>query len=272
MMSAPSAATRAPARPTAADRGRAAAVVVAAVVQILVGGFGGAGAFGLSVGVVAQEFTTVVMPAPAAFSIWGPIYALILVLAVRQALPGQLTRPVNRATGWWLVASGVFNAGWIVVFSLSQVVLAQVVIVALLVTLAVVLARLTAHAAAGPADRFLLHGPVALYAGWVSVATVVGAATTGAFLGADGTGTVATVLGTLVLLATGAIASGVAARAAGAVAYAAAVVWALGAIVVMGPPLPVVIAALVALVAVVAVVVRRVLAARPGARVAAAFG
>jgi len=40
----------------------------------------------------------------------------------------------------------------------------------------------------------------------------------------------------------------------------------------MGPPLPVVLAAVVALVAVVAVVVRRVVVARPGTRVAAAFG
>lgn len=257
---------------TRADRVRAGTVLVAAVLQVVVGGLGGAGAFGLSVGVVAQEFTTVVMPAPAAFSIWGPIYALILVLAVRQALPGQLARPVHRATGWWLVASAVFNAGWIAVFTLGQVVLAQVVIVALLVSLAVVLARLTAHPAEGPADRFLLHGPVALYAGWVSVATVVGAATTGTFVGADGTGTVATVLGTVVLLATGAIAGAVAARTAGAVPYAASVVWALGAIVIMGPPVAVVLAALVALVAVVAVVVRRIVAARPGTRVAAAFG
>ena len=77
---------------------------------------GGSGAFGLSVGVVARENTTVVMPVPAAFSIWGVIYAGILLLAVRQVLPGQPARPVHRATGWWLVASGVFNTGWILAF------------------------------------------------------------------------------------------------------------------------------------------------------------
>lgn len=264
--------TRAPGTATTADRVRAALVLLTALGQVVVGGLGGSGAFGLSVGVVAQQNTTVVMPAPAAFSIWGPIYAAVLVLAVRQALPGQLARPVHRATGWWLVASAAFNAGWIAVFSLGQVVLAQVVIVALLVTLAVTLARLTAFGADGPADRFLLHGPVALYTGWVSVATVVGAATTGTFLGAAGGGALATVLGTLVLLVTGGIACAVAARAAGALPFAASVVWALGAIVVMGPPLPVVLAAVVALVAVVAVVARRVVTAAPGRRVPAAFG
>ncbi|MEJ2887081.1 hypothetical protein [Actinomycetospora aeridis] len=259
-------------RATVGDRVRAGALLLGAVLQVVAGGLGGSGAFGLSVGVVARENTTVVMPVPAAFSIWGLVYAGLLVLAVRQVLPGQPQRAVHRATGWWLVASAVFNAGWILAFSAQAVVLAQVIIVSLLVVLAVSLARLTALPAEGAGDRLMLHGPVALYAGWVSVATVVGAATTGTFLGAPGDGGVATVLGALVLLVTGAIASGVVARTAGAVPYAASVVWALGAIVVMGPPLAVTVAALVAMLAVVGVAARRVLSAPPGRRVAAAFG
>ena len=259
-------------RATVGDRVRAGALLLVALLQIVAGGLGGSGAFGLSVGVVARENTTVVMPVPAAFSIWGVIYAGILLLAVRQVLPGQPARPVHRATGWWLVASGVFNTGWILAFSAQAVVLAQVIIVALLVVLAVAMARLTTHPAADAADRLMLHGPVGLYAGWVSVATVVGAATTGTFLGAPGAGGVATVLGALVLLVTGAIAAAVVARGAAALPYAVSVVWALGAIVVMGPPLAVVVAALVALVAVVAVLARRVLTAPPGRRVPAAFG
>ncbi len=259
-------------RATAADRVRAGVLLAGAVLQVVVGGLGGSGTFGLSVGQVARENSTVVMPVPAAFSIWGLIYAGLLLLAVRQVLPGQPGRAVHRATGWWLVASTVLNAGWILAFSSGAVVLAQVVIVALLVVLAGALAQLTRVPADGAADRLALHGPVGLYAGWVSVATVVGAATTGTFLGAPGEGGVATVLGALVLLVTGAIAAAVVARGAGALPYAASVVWALGAIVVMGPPVAVVVAALVALVAVLATAVRRVLVAPPGRRVPAAFG
>jgi hypothetical protein len=255
-----------------ADRVRSVALLLGTLVQLVAGGLGGSGAFGLSVGVVAQRNTTVVMPVPAAFSIWGLIYAALLLLAVRQVLPGQQAREVHRATGWWLAASTLLNAGWILAFSAQAVVLAQGVIVGLLVVLAVVLARLSARPAEGAADRLLLHGPVALYTGWVSVATVVGAATTGTFLGAPGAGGVATVLGALVLLVTGAIAAAVTVRGAGAVPFAASVVWALAAIVAMAPPLPVVLAALVALVAVVAVAARRVLTAPPGDRVPAAFG
>ncbi|GAA4941276.1 TspO/MBR related protein [Actinomycetospora succinea] len=256
-------------RATVADRVRAGALLAGALLQVVAGGLGGSGAFGLSVGVVARENTTVVMPVPAAFSIWGLVYAGLLVLAVRQVLPGQPERAVHRATGWWLVASTLLNAGWILAFSARAVVLAQVIIVALLVVLAAALAQLTRLPAAGAGDRLMLHGPVALYAGWVSVATVVGAATTGTFLGAPGD---LTVLGALVLLVTGAIASAVVAFTAGAVPYAASVVWALGAIVAMAPPLAVTVAAVVALLAVVAVAARRVLTAPPGRRVPAAFG
>jgi len=261
-----------PGTATTADRIRAGALVLGALCQVVAGGLGGSGTFGLAVGVVARQNTTVVMPAPAAFGIWGLVYAALLLLAVRQALPGQPARSVHRATGWWLVASTLFNAGWILAFSAQLVVLAQVVIVALLAVLAVTLARLTARPAEGAADRLLLHGPVALYAGWVSVATVVGAATTGTFLGAPGSGGPATVLGALVLLVTGAIAAAVGARTAGALPYTGAVVWALAWIVLMGPPLAVAVAVGVALVAVVAVVAGRVLAAPRGRRVAVAFG
>ena len=252
---------------TRSDGARSGVVLAVAVLQIVAGALGGTGAFGLSVGEVAMRYDTPLMPAPAAFSIWSLIYAAFLALAVRQVLPAQRSRDVHRATGWWLAASGVLNAGWILVYSADAPVLAQSVIVALIVTLAVVLARLTRFAAT-TADRWLLHGPVALYAGWASVATVVGAASTGAALGIPSSGVLGVVLGTVVLLVTGLVAGGVTARARAAVPYAAAVTWALGAIVVAGPAAPVTIAAVVALVAVLAVTVWRV---RRG-HLAAAFG
>jgi len=253
------------------DLARGSVVAVLAIIQLVVAELG-IGAGGESVGVVARSFPTPVLPADWTFAIWAPIYLAFLGYAVYQLLPAQRGREVHRATGWWLAVSAVLNALWILAFSAQAVVLAQVIIVALLVVLAVAMARLTAHPAADAADRLMLHGPVGLYAGWVSVATVVGAATTGTFLGAPGEGGVATVLGALILLVTGAIAAAVVARGAAALPYAVSVVWALGAIVVMGPPLAVVVAALVALVAVVAVLVRRVLTAPPGRRVPAAFG
>jgi translocator protein len=257
---------------TGPDRLRAAAVLLTAVAQLVVGSIGGSGAFGEPIGAVSAAYETPIVPTPGAFVIWGPIYLGVLVLAVRQALPSQWARPEHRATGWWLVGAACANAGWIALFSSRLVGWAEVAIVALLVCLAVVLSRLAPRdgVPATVADRWTVHGPLALYAGWVSVATVVGTAATGRWAGLPGDGPVAVVLAVVLLVVTGVIAAVVAHVGPAPVAYAAAVVWALGGVVVAGPGPAVAVAAGVAAVLVLAAVVRRL--RRAPAPLAAAFG
>lgn len=255
---------------TRADRVRAAAVVVAAVAQMVVGSIGGAGLFGEPIGVVSAAYSTPIVPASGAFAIWGVIYLAVLVLAVRQALPSQRARPVHRATGWWLVGSAVANAAWIVLFSARLVGWAEVAIVALLGCLAVVVGHLAATPAQGAADRWTLHGPVALYAGWVSVATVVGTAATGVWLGLPGDGAFAVALGAVLLVVTGGIAAAVIRHGPAPLAYAASVLWALGGIVAAGRGVVVTVATLIAMLSVVVVVGARLRGAREP--VATAFG
>ena len=257
---------------TGPDRLRAAAVLATAVAQLVVGSIGGSGAFGEPIGVVSAAYGTPIVPTPGAFVIWGPIYLGVLVLAVRQALPSQWARPEHRATGWWLVGAACANAGWIALFSSRLVGWAEVAIVALLVCLAVVLSRLAPRdgVPAPTADRWTLHGPLALYAGWVSVATVVGTAATGRWAGLPGDGPVALILAAVMLVVTGLIATAVTSAGPAPVAYAAAVLWALGGVIVAGPGLAVGIAAGIAAVLVLAAVIRRLVTAPEP--LAAAFG
>ncbi|KAA9166382.1 hypothetical protein FPZ12_002130 [Amycolatopsis acidicola] len=77
----------------------------------------------------------------------------------------------------------MLNAVWIAAFSHRLFVVSEVVIVALLGTLVTALVRLRAVPAEGWGDRLLVHTTVGLYTGWVGVAAVAGAATTGAALG-----------------------------------------------------------------------------------------
>jgi translocator protein len=248
---------------TVGDRVRAGAVLATAVAQLVVGGLGGAGTFGESVAAVANSYPTPILPAGAAFSIWSVIYLAVLALAVRQVLPGQLARPVHRATGWWLVGAAVANAGWILLFANRLVLAAQAVIVALLVCLAVVLARLS-RTPAERGDRLLLHGPVALYAGWVSVATVVGAAATGVAMGAPPL----VGLGAAALLATAVIGAAVVGRGRAVLPYAAAVMWALAGIALADRPTAVVTAAVLAALVVATTAAVRVRLTSAPARVA----
>jgi benzodiazapine receptor len=126
------------------------------------------------------------------------------------------------------------------------------------------LRAVTPHPARGWADRLLVHTPVALYAGWVSVAVVVGAASTGAALGAGVSGAGDDVLAVAAIAVTAGITVVVLRTARAVLGYAVAVVWALAGIAVAGASVSVVVASVVAaaLVASAAVVLVRT-AARP---------
>ena len=233
---------------TGRDTGRAVAVLAAAVLQVGAGAVGGTGLWGEAVGDVANSYPTLLLPPGAAFTIWSLIYVAFLALAVRQVLPGQRARAVHRRTGWWLAAAGLLNATWVLVFGQRWVVVAQVVIVALLVCLAVAVVRLTP--AQGWGDRLLLHLPVTVYLGWVGVATVAGGATTTAAYGAaPGTASAVTAL-----LLTGAAAAVAVFRLPAAAGFAASVCWALAWIAAGASVTSVRVAALAAVAAVVVTV------------------
>jgi tryptophan-rich sensory protein len=200
---------------------RAAAVVVAAVLQIAAGFVGGAGLLGEAVGDVANSYPTLLLPGGGAFAIWSLIYVTFAALAIRQALPSQRDRHAHVRTGWWLAAAGVLNAAWVLLFTQRAVLAAQIVIVVLLAVLAVAALRLPP--ARGWADRLLLHTPITLYTGWVAVAMVAGAATTSASFGAAPS----TLSAVAAVALTGAAAIVAALRLPAVAGFAAAVCWAL---------------------------------------------
>lgn len=234
------------------DSARVVAVLAAMVLQTVAGGLGGSGALGESVGEVATSYPNPVLPGGAAFGIWSLIYLATLVLAVRQALPGQRAREAHRRTGWLLAAGGVLNAGWVVVFSQRLILLSEVVIVLLLACLAVAFHRLAGRPAQGWGDRLLLHGTVAVYAGWVSVASVVGAVTTLAAAGVTVSGRV----GAVVLLAVALGVGWLVIKSRAVLGFVCAVVWAL-AWIAAEASLDVRVAALISVGAVVLIVAAR---------------
>lgn len=253
-----------------ADLVRATAVAVLALVQIVVAGLGGSGAVGESVGVVANDYASPLLAAGWAFAIWGVIYAGFVAYAVYQFLPAQRGRAVHRRTGWWLVASAVLNPLWILAFSARLVPLAEVLIIALLVCLALVFGRLSREPASGVLERVVFRGVIALYTGWVSVAVVLGTAATGVWAGLPGSGGLAAIAAVVVLAAVAAILAWVVLSGTAVVGYAAAAVWALAGVVGNDPGMVVTAAVIGVIVVVLAATARRVSAARDPWR--AAFG
>jgi translocator protein len=253
------------------DTARSVVVAVLAVVQIVVAGLAGAGGLGTEpIGEVARAYRTPLLAANWTFAIWAPIYLALLVYAGYQLLPAQRRREVHRQTGWWMAWAAVFNASWVLSFGARLVPLAELAIIALLVCLAVVFGRLSRQAASGVAERVALRGPVALYTGWVSLATVLGTAATGVWVGLPGDGALAVVAAVVVLLAAAAVVTWVVVSGTAVVGYAVAVVWGLIGIAFNEPPIGVAGAASLCVLLVAFAAARRV--STSGNPVRAAFG
>lgn len=161
--------------PTRADRIRQLVVAVSAVLAI-VGSFIGSGAAGGTkiqdaAGGALSATSTPIAPDTPAFSIWSVIYLGLVAYAIWQFLPTQATRERHRRLGYWIAASLLLNAAWILVVQAGLLTLSVVVIVALLAVLARCFVLVRRTAPSGWADAVITDGTVGLYLGWVCVAT-----------------------------------------------------------------------------------------------------
>ncbi|MFN8196052.1 MAG: tryptophan-rich sensory protein [Nocardioidaceae bacterium] len=215
---------------TSADRARQVAVTLAELFCI-VGTLVGTGVLGTRVaessgGALAADATRLA-PAGPAFSIWSVIYLGLAAYTVHQWLPGQAARPRQRATGWLAAASMVLNAVWLLVTQQDWIWASVVVIALLVVTLGVLVRRLTELAADGPRDRLVMDGTFGLYLGWVTVATCANVTAALVDSGVDPGPPVADVAAVLVVTAAAAIGVLLARRLGGRWAVAAAASWGL---------------------------------------------
>jgi hypothetical protein len=238
---------------TRTDLVRNVLVAVLAIVQVVV-----AVVAGDAVGAVAREHASPLLVASWAFAVWLPIYAGFLGYAVFQALPAQRARHVHRATGWWMAASALFNAGWVLAFGAGWLPLAQLLIIGLLVSIAVVFGRFCRIPAEGAAERVVARGTVAVYAGWVCMAFPMATAATGVWIGLPGTGALAVIAAVVVLLAVTAIVSWAVLSGTAVVMFALGAVWAVVGIALNDPPAGVVVAGAIAIVTVLAATARRI--------------
>ena len=124
---------------------------------------GAADTFGL------EPFLT---PAPYAFLIWIPIYLGLLALAVYQALPDQEENARLQALRPWLALTAVLNAIWLYSVADAHLWLPVLTIFALLAT-AIAMRRALGIGVQHEGVMRWLGYAVSLYAGWLTLATIV---------------------------------------------------------------------------------------------------
>jgi hypothetical protein len=187
---------------------------------------------GLNVGQLSNRLfgSVLIIPANYAFAIWGLIYIGLLAFGLYQCRPSQRqSYELDRAC-WLLVGASVAQIVWIYLFEARLFMLSVVPIVGILLPLIGMYQRL--EIGKRPVSRtvqWLVHAPISLYLGWISVATAVNVAIGLYSLNWNGLGVSSTVWTILMIVVTSAIAFAVAIRKRDPV-FPLVIVWALVAI------------------------------------------
>lgn len=127
---------------------------------------------GQTMGEVSAKYPTPLTPAGYAFSIWGLIFLGLLAYAVWQLLPAQRALALPDVVARPLTLAAVSTGAWVVLFAYEQIglsVLAMLLILGSLIE-AYSGARQLVRANAAP---HWVSIPLALFLGWISVATVI---------------------------------------------------------------------------------------------------
>ena len=150
--------------------------VGASAVIAIVGSFVGSGAAGgtpiqdAAGGALAADATLIAPDAPA-FSIWSIIYLGLIAYAVWQFLPAQSSAERHRRLGYWIAASLILNAAWILSIQFDLLVLSVPIIVVLLAVLIQAFLQTLQYRPLNAFDALVTDATVGLYLGWVAIAT-----------------------------------------------------------------------------------------------------
>lgn len=219
---------------TSRDYARLVAVTLAELF-CLVGSMIGSGVFGppqvaeAAGGALAAD-ATMLAPGGPAFSIWLIIYVGLAAYTLWQWLPAQRAAERHRKVGWWIAATMVLNAVWLLVVRQGWLWMSVAVILVLVLVLGHVVRTLaqSPRAATGSmADVLVTDVTMGLYTGWVSVAVCANIAAALVDSGVDPGGSWPEIWAVTVLVVAGLVGVLLALVTRGNIAIAIALAWGL---------------------------------------------
>ena len=163
-------------RPTPTQRTRRLIVLIAAIAAVIIGYSQTALGWGQSPAEFSADSDATLRVAGYAFAIWGVIYAWLLVYAVRQALPATGESPLLTRLGWPSALALIGIGLWVVAAAFDQELATIVLIFGSLLALLVPLLANGGSIRAlprGDRDRWMIAWPLAMLAGWLSIAAPV---------------------------------------------------------------------------------------------------
>jgi len=132
---------------------------------------------GKTTGEISDLYPTLFTPAGYVFSIWGVIYALLLIFVIFQASPKQKEKLFLSKIGYLFVLSSVANVSWLFLWHYEQIILSLIPMFALLGTLIAIYLRLQIGQSYVPLkEKLFVHLPFSVYLGWITVAPIANVA------------------------------------------------------------------------------------------------
>ncbi|HCH66330.1 MAG: hypothetical protein CL927_20605 [Deltaproteobacteria bacterium] len=164
---------------------------------------------GVTTGALSDMYPNLFVPMGATFAIWGLIYSWLLAFVMYGVVLAASSRehtPLERI-GPWFGINMLANALWIVAWHWMLVPLSLAIMLVILGSLVMMYTHLgVGITPASKGDRWLVHAPVSLYMGWITVATIANITTQAVDLGAPAFGSGPAMLTVGVLIAAVAIA------------------------------------------------------------------
>lgn len=133
-------------------------------------------------GEISDKYPNLFTPAGITFFIWGVIYILLLIFSIYQLgvfNDQMIYRTIVELIGPWFIISCIFNIAWLLSWHYDVIWASVVIMVALLITLIIITAKISTHNvdyATGISNLTffakLTMCAFDLYLGWITVATI----------------------------------------------------------------------------------------------------
>jgi hypothetical protein len=132
---------------------------------------------GRTTGQLSDQYPNLFVPSGLTFSIWGLIYLLLAIFVV-YCVVFSARKPTQddsfmEKVGVLFFITCLANLGWIFAWQYQVLPLSLVLMIVLLGALILIYVRLNVGiASATAAEKYLVHLPMSIYLGWISIATI----------------------------------------------------------------------------------------------------
>lgn len=154
---------------------------------------------------LSDNIPNLFVPAGITFAIWGIIYVLIILFAIYLAKDlfkkEKTTKTFLEKISYFFILASVANIIWIFLWHYEQILLSLLVMILLFVSLLVIYFRLNIGIEkVSMKEKLLIHVPISVYIGWITVATIANVTAVLVTVGWDGFGISEQIWTTLVII------------------------------------------------------------------------